>query len=98
MAQETRHINISDLGPAPGWEHLIAEVKSTKQSAIIDADGEDAVELRPAPKRRTRIPRGKPITADDSLWAIIGIADVKETDIAENHDKYLADAYADTHE
>ena len=30
--------------------------------------------------------------------AIIGIADVKETDIAENHNKYLADAYADTHE
>jgi hypothetical protein len=99
MAQEVRHVNLSDLREVPAWEHLVEEVRSTKKPAIIRADGEDIAELRPPTKRRVRIPRGKPTTADDPLWRIIGIAKGEEaTDVSENHDKYLADAYADTHE
>jgi hypothetical protein len=31
----------------------------------------------------------------DSLWDIIGMADSDVTDLAENHDKYLAEIYED---
>lgn len=99
MAQTTRHINVSDLQESSAWERLIAEVRATKMPAIIRANGEDAVEVRPVPKRRTRIPAGKVITAGDSLWKIAGMAtDEQATDVSENVDKYLAGAYTDTHD
>lgn len=41
----------------------------------------------------------RPLTFDDPLWDLVGmIKDDGPTDMAENHDKYLADIYADTHE
>jgi excisionase family DNA binding protein len=43
---------------------------------------------------------GRPLTFDSPIWDMVGIASDKDgkTDIAENHDKYLAEAYADNHE
>jgi excisionase family DNA binding protein len=41
---------------------------------------------------------GKPFDFDSLLWELAGIIDDGPTDLAENHDKYLADAYADNHE
>ena len=39
------------------------------------------------------------LTFEDPLWDIVGmIDDDGPTDMAENHDRYLADAYADTHD
>ena len=35
---------------------------------------------------------------EDPLWNIIGIGDSGLGDLAENHDKYLAEIYSDTHE
>ena len=73
MAQEARHINISDLGEAPAWEHLIAEVRATKTPAIIRADGEDAVELRPIHPTSHRRPIAPPSPADDAVfWSAAG--------------------------
>ena len=40
----------------------------------------------------------EPPLGRDPLWDIIGIADAGPSDLAENHDKYLAEAYADLHE
>ncbi|MGH2531701.1 MAG: hypothetical protein ACRDJW_05285 [Thermomicrobiales bacterium] len=37
-------------------------------------------------------------SADDPLWEIVGMIKDGPSDLAENHDKYLADAYADLHE
>jgi hypothetical protein len=40
---------------------------------------------------------GRPTSADDPLWSIIGIGDPgpdAPTDVSQNIDKYLADAYA----
>lgn len=48
-----------------------------------------------------RLVQAKPLTWDDPLWNIVGIATSDEgepTDISVNHDKYLAEAYADLHE
>jgi hypothetical protein len=44
---------------------------------------------------------GKPTSEDDPLWNLVGIVGDEydgPTDIAANHDKYLAEAYADLHE
>ncbi len=35
---------------------------------------------------------------DDPLWNIVGMFDSGLGDLAENHDKYLVEAYSDTHE
>lgn len=48
-----------------------------------------------------RLAQAKPTSADDPLWRIVGIATSAEgepTDVSVNHDKYLAEAYADLHE
>lgn len=49
------------------------------------------------------IPAGRPLTYEDSLWKIVGIAggegdDDGPTDVSSNKHKYLAEAYADLHE
>jgi excisionase family DNA binding protein len=42
---------------------------------------------------------GKPLDFDSPLWDLIGfIDDDGPTDMAVNHDRYLAEAYADLHE
>jgi hypothetical protein len=41
---------------------------------------------------------GKPFSFDNPLWDIVGIIKDGPSDLAENHDKYLAEAYADLHE
>lgn len=44
---------------------------------------------------------GESTHADDPFWDIIGMAnsaDGEPTDVSVNHDKYLAEAYADLHE
>jgi len=42
---------------------------------------------------------GKPFTFDDPLWDLVGIVDDDgPTDVSTNADRYLADAYADSHD
>jgi excisionase family DNA binding protein len=41
---------------------------------------------------------GKPFSFDNPLWDVAGIIKDGPSDLAENHDKYLAEAYADLHE
>jgi excisionase family DNA binding protein len=61
----------------------------------------EAVERMPTAiraSRPTRLPKGRPTTADDPLWNIIGIADTKgPKDVSINKHKYLAEAYSDLH-
>jgi excisionase family DNA binding protein len=48
-----------------------------------------------------RLAKAKPLTWDDPLWNIVGIATSEEgepTDVSVNHDKYLAEAYSEPHE
>lgn len=98
MAQDVRHVNLSDLQEVPAWKQLVEEVRATKRPAVIRADGEDVAEIRPAPPklpRKARTNRG--LHQGDALEQLIGMVDLTETDLAEHHDAYLADAYADTH-
>jgi hypothetical protein len=49
--------------------------------------------VRPTSKKLAPVSRGKPTSADDPLWNIVGIASTAEpTDVSKKHE-YLADAY-----
>lgn len=94
MAQQIRHVDISDLQEVPAWEHLVEEVRDTKQPAIIRSGGEDLAELRPAkPKGRSRLPRGKRTSEDDPFWGIVGTArSDAPSNVSEHVDESLAEA------
>ena len=60
----------------------------------------EVIEKRGDPKKgrqatRPRVPRGKPIRADDPIWNIVGIGlSEGPGDVSRNKYKYLAEAYA----
>lgn len=90
-----------DISNQPDLVRLAEEVRSTRRPRLLRRKGEDLAVLAPAQLRQQRTPRGKLFTEDDALFRLIGIADGPDdgvTDVSENVDKYLADAYADTHE
>lgn len=50
--------------------------------------------ITPAVRERIQGPRGRPTSADDPLWRLVGIADsAGPGDVSENKHRYLADAY-----
>jgi len=98
MAEQLQPIDITNQ---PDVVRLAEEVKSTKQSRLLRRRGEDLAVLNPLAPRRRRVSRGKLLTQDDALFRLIASADGPDdgvTDVSENKAKYLADAYADTHE
>ena len=97
MAEQSEAINVSNN---PIMKQLVDEVFHSRQRKLLrDEETGAEVEVRPLGRKRSRIPRGKPTSAEDPMWRIIGMATGEgAADVAENHDKYLADAYADTHE
>ncbi len=66
---------------------------------MLTHEGEELVVVQPAkPSRRRRLPAGKPITEDDPLWDIVGMASSGGPgDVADHVDEHLAEAYTDTH-
>lgn len=91
MVREARYVNLSDLHEVLAWEHLVDEVRTTKQPTSIRADGEDAVELKPA-KKVTHRRKGRRTSADDAFWSLVGIGASGKVDLSANHDQYLAKA------
>lgn len=79
----------------------LREAESEGRSAELDADGVTypvGPRLEPAPRPAKRELRGKPTSADDPLWRIVGIGHSQgPNDVASNKHKYLAEAYADKH-
>jgi|SRR5579883_1426834 hypothetical protein len=94
------HVDINSA--AHDFARLVEDVRNTNTPRVITRDGEELVVVMPLsqmPKATRRGRTRKGLTMDDSLWNIVGIAASNGPgDVAENHDRYLADAYADTHE
>lgn len=92
MARELRRIDISDV---PELLKIAEDVHATGEPCVLRRDSEDLAVLMPAKRRAPRVPRGKPTTADDPLWNIVGIGSSQgPTDVSANKHKYLAEAYA----
>lgn len=67
-------------------------VKTPKGRAHLERNRQDRERLHNAP----------PITVDDPIWNIVGMIKRQPgeplTNVAENHDEYLAEAYVDLHD
>ncbi len=92
MPREERIININEMQSLLDFLRLAEEVQKTKEPTLLRQDGE-LLELRVAkPAKRTRR-KGQPIREDDPLWDIVGMAHSDGPgDVADNVDKYLAEA------
>jgi hypothetical protein len=92
MAKEKAPKRI-DISQMPELLQLVHEVQSTNESAILQQECEDLAMLTPIKPAARRRVRGKPTTADDPLWKLVGIGHSGKGDISENTHKYLAEAY-----
>ncbi len=90
MAKELKRI---DIGSIPELLKLAQEVRTTNEPAVLQQESEDVVLLSPIKPVSKRRGRGKPTTADDPLWKLVGIGHSGRGDISANKHKYLADAY-----
>jgi hypothetical protein len=92
MAKEKAPKRI-DISRMPELLSIAQEVRSTNEPRILQQESEDMAMLTPVPPMAKRRVRGKPTTADDPLWKLIGIGHSGKGDISENKHKYLAEAY-----
>ena len=90
MAKEPKRIDISSI---PELLHIAQEVRRTNESAVLQQESEDVAMLSPIKPVAKRGVRGKPTSADDPLWKLVGIGHSGKGDISANKHKYLADAY-----
>jgi hypothetical protein len=91
MALEREPIDISDH---PELVRLAEEVRKTQKPLALQKDGRDIAVLTPPKSARKSRARYKRIGPNDPIWDIVGISDADgPTDVSENIDKYLADAY-----
>ena len=87
-----------DLDAGPNLVAVVDEVAAAGKACRLQRNGRDVAIVRPATPRRGT-DRGRPTTADDPIWKIIGIGSSEGPgDVSENVDQYLADAYLDPHE
>ena len=80
-----------DATPAEVMQAAEAVAQDGRRRVVRVKGKEVALEPKPS---RTRS-RGKVFTKDDPLWNIVGMfqADGGPTDVSDNVDKYLAEAY-----
>lgn len=93
MVREAQALDVSQL---PDVLSLAEQVKQTRTPRIlVGADGEELARVVP-PKRSTRGSRGKPTSADDPFWRIVGMgrSEGGPSDVSERVDEYLAEAAA----
>jgi hypothetical protein len=90
MAKEPKRIDISRI---PELLHLAHEVRRTNAPAVLQQEREDLAMLTPIKPVAKRRIRGKPTSADDPLWKLVGIGHSGKGDVSTNKHQYLADAY-----
>ena len=95
MARERQRIDVSNR---PELLQLVRAVQESGVERILGQGEEDLAVLRPVKKvKRPPVVRGKPFTKDAPIFNLMGIGRSGVHDVSENVDKYLAEAYLDTH-
>src|SRR4051794_11303692 len=89
-----RKLQSRDITDTPDVLRLAEEVARSGIPRVLRKGERDVAELRPVSPTRSRR-RGRPTSAHDPLWKIVGIADAAApddlpTDISANVDTYLA--------
>ncbi|MGI8550292.1 MAG: hypothetical protein ACR2PL_05750 [Dehalococcoidia bacterium] len=97
MTREILYTDITEIQGNPvALQRVLDEVRETRRSHIIRADGEDIVVIAPVPKRSPSR-RSKRTSADDPFWKLIGIGRSEGPgDISSNKQKYLIEAKMST--
>jgi len=89
MAEDLEPLDISHV---PELRRLVEEVRAADRVRVLQVDHEDVALLVPA--RGAKRARGTVTDAADPLWRIVGLAHSEGPgDVAEQVDKYLAEAY-----
>ncbi len=94
LNKEVKQIDISNT---PELIRLAEEVQKSNQVTILTKDGKEVLEVRPPKPARRKRAKGGPITMDDPLTKLIGIAHSGVGDISANKHKYLAEDYLKHH-
>jgi antitoxin (DNA-binding transcriptional repressor) of toxin-antitoxin stability system len=96
MARNRKFVNVSEV---PELLRLVKEVQDSGQECVLTHDNEEIAVLTPVlPARRRRPRKTGLIGEDDPLWDIVGMGASKGSgDISENKQRFLAEAYANTH-
>ena len=101
MARE-RHLRAIDINNVPELLRLVEQLRNSNEPLLLQEASRDVAIVRPVKRsRKQRIPSGRPTSADDPLWKIVGMAEGEDDgirDVSSNKHKYLAEAYADLHE
>jgi hypothetical protein len=92
MAKE-KALKRTDISNIPELPIMAQEVRSTNEPRILQQESKDLAMHTPIKPMAKRSVRGKPTTADDPLWKLIGIGHSGKGDISENTHQYLAEAY-----
>jgi hypothetical protein len=97
-----KEIKTTDVSHLPDLLSLAEEVQSTRTPRVLTRGEHELAVLQPlgSPARVMRRSRARATSSDDPLWNIIGMADPylapdAPTDVAENVDRYLAEAYTE---
>jgi hypothetical protein len=89
----TEKLKPLDITSVPEVRRLVDEVLAADQPRLLQIDRRNVAVLAPSPAKRTRR-RGRPTSADDPLWNIVGLAQSDGPgDVSENVDAYLVQAY-----
>lgn len=94
LNKEVKHIDISNT---PELIRLAEEVQKSNQVTVLTKDGEEMLEVRPPKPAKKKRAKAGPITMDDPLTKLIGIAHSGMSDISANKHKYLAEDYLKHH-
>jgi hypothetical protein len=90
MAKELQPLDISHSGEV---RRLAEEVQASEQARALQIDHKTVAILVPVSARRSRSRRGKPTSAADPLWNIVGLGSSDGPgDVAQDVDSYLSHA------
>lgn len=96
MAKELRRIDISNI---PELLRIVEEVRKSEEPLVLQEESRDVAIVRQLKRpTKSRVSHLKPFTKHDPIWNLLGIGRSGLNDVSENTDRYLAEAYLDTHD
>ena len=91
MVKELKRVDISNI---PELVRIAQEVRDSNEPQLLTRDNEELAILTPVRPSVKRRPRGRPTTAGDPMWKLVGMGDSGGPgDVSVNKHKYLAEAY-----
>jgi hypothetical protein len=74
MVREAEPIDIAEITDRDPLLRLLEDVRSNGKSRVLQRDGEDLAVLSPIPILRRKRIRARPLTKDDPLFRLVGVA------------------------